>query len=152
MRSVKAENGSPIAVVPPANEVKYGCMFYRHCAGMKGGGRGRDGEKKRLTIISDVVTLCDDADADTGTDTGQPTSHYRDQYTENPEIVSFALAPRDTSENRFTTGGGGRRDQVMCMNGPLAIRSYPAPEALTFSARSWLRGSRETGRALGVGL
>jgi len=32
MRSVKAENVSPIAGVPPANEVKYGYVFYLHSA------------------------------------------------------------------------------------------------------------------------
>jgi len=37
MRSVKAENVSPIAGFPPTNEVKYGYVLYLHSACGKGG-------------------------------------------------------------------------------------------------------------------
>lgn len=52
MRSVKAENVSPIAGVPPANEVKYGYVLYLHSACWKGKGCLKVRVERKLTYYS----------------------------------------------------------------------------------------------------
>jgi hypothetical protein len=96
VRSVKAENVSPIAGVPPANEVKYGYVLYLHsaCGSLR---------LKVVIRIESRLTY----------NSVQKEEREISRTYQSATLLEMSLKRKE-------------RIRSCVYNGPLALRSYPA--------------------------